>query len=295
MSTIEIDISAVEIGTRARTDTDVSDLVKSISDVGLIHPIVVDEQNRLICGYRRLQAVKQLGWNSIPITVSANSAETLQALKMERDENDQRKPFAPSEAVAMAKMIEDQVKREARDRQREAGGDRKSANSKIASGQLTGSDQPEPKTKSEQNRAAYESRSVIADAVGFTEATLRRAKTAVANGIPEVIEAMDQGKISTHKASKIAMLPEQEQLAALAEKKPMPKKAESAEKKKPDRIKGSEDAFNQPDSPFSAKTIRVRVVHMLDGLRLTDPNAREQLLIIKDRIEEMLNTLEQAA
>jgi len=281
MSFIKAEISSVIIGDRVRKQVEVSDLVSSIKDVGLIHPIVIDEQNRLICGFRRLQAAKELGWSEIPVTVSACSADTLQALKMERDENDNREPFTPSESVAMAKLIEDQVKREAKERQLRT----KENREKSCSGEISGT-----KNRTEQNRAESESRRIIADAVGMSDFTLRQAKSVLKNGNDEVIEAMDQGKISINKAFHIAKLPADEQSDALAGKKQPAQK-----KEKPKKLKVSEDHFNQPDSPFSAQTIRFRIIHALNGFRLTDPNAREQLLIIKTRIDEMLNQLENAS
>jgi ParB family chromosome partitioning protein len=44
-------------------------LVHSIADVGLLHPIVIDSKNRLLAGYRRLEAYKKLGLTKIEATV----------------------------------------------------------------------------------------------------------------------------------------------------------------------------------------------------------------------------------
>ena len=49
--------------------------------------------------------------------------DTLDALLMESDENELRKPFTPSEAIAMKKMIEGKFKAEAKARQSANGGD----------------------------------------------------------------------------------------------------------------------------------------------------------------------------
>ena len=44
-------------------------LAASIGDVGLLHPIVVDEAGTLIVGGDRLEACKLLGWKEVPVTV----------------------------------------------------------------------------------------------------------------------------------------------------------------------------------------------------------------------------------
>jgi ParB family chromosome partitioning protein len=52
-----------------RKNTDVSALKKSIESVGLIHPVTINHNNELLAGARRVQAVKELGWDEIPVQV----------------------------------------------------------------------------------------------------------------------------------------------------------------------------------------------------------------------------------
>jgi ParB family chromosome partitioning protein len=59
-------ISSIAVGTRHRRDMgDVDGLARSIADVGLLHPIVVTPDGKLIAGERRLAACRQLGWADI--------------------------------------------------------------------------------------------------------------------------------------------------------------------------------------------------------------------------------------
>lgn len=44
-------------------------LVKSINRIGLIYPIIVDKEHRIIDGHRRLAAVMELGWEAIPAII----------------------------------------------------------------------------------------------------------------------------------------------------------------------------------------------------------------------------------
>ncbi len=71
---------------------DLTDLKKSIAEIGLIHPIVIDSTGKLIAGARRLQACTELGIEPIYRTVDFNDP-----VKAEIDENTVRKDFLPSE------------------------------------------------------------------------------------------------------------------------------------------------------------------------------------------------------
>jgi len=95
----------IKIGERFRKDLGDLDVLKqSIKDIGLLHPVVVDEGGNLIAGGRRCEAWKQLdrNLNDIPVNV----VNIPDALRGEHDENAVRKNFTPSEAVAVWKAME---------------------------------------------------------------------------------------------------------------------------------------------------------------------------------------------
>lgn len=108
---IRVPIDDIVVGRRYRRDLgDIDALAASIKAVGLLHPPVVvpDRQAyRLVAGERRLAALRQLGWAEVPVNVSNDITDTKGLLSAERDENTCRKDFAPSEAVALAKRIEE--------------------------------------------------------------------------------------------------------------------------------------------------------------------------------------------
>jgi ParB family transcriptional regulator, chromosome partitioning protein len=55
---------------RIRKDLgDIASLAESIKELGLLQPIVVFADGRLIVGERRLRAVRLLGWKEIPVTI----------------------------------------------------------------------------------------------------------------------------------------------------------------------------------------------------------------------------------
>jgi ParB family chromosome partitioning protein len=77
---------------------DLRSLAESMTEVGLLHPIVVTEGLRLIAGCRRLAAARLLGWLEVPVTVIASITEADVILRAEDDENLCRKDFTPTEA-----------------------------------------------------------------------------------------------------------------------------------------------------------------------------------------------------
>ena len=63
-------IDEIRVGRRHRRDLgDIGQLAASIADVGLLHPITVDQNGTLLAGARRFAACKQLGWTHVPINV----------------------------------------------------------------------------------------------------------------------------------------------------------------------------------------------------------------------------------
>jgi hypothetical protein len=67
----EILIQEIDIGDRIRKDVgDVSDLAISIKNNGLIHPISVTKNGKLVAGRRRIETFKKLGLEEIPFTIT---------------------------------------------------------------------------------------------------------------------------------------------------------------------------------------------------------------------------------
>jgi len=71
-----------------------------------VHPVVVRQDGTLIAGERRIEAFKKLVRTDIPVTI----VDLDDIVRGEYAENTQRKPFTPSEMVA----IEPQLKAEAK-------------------------------------------------------------------------------------------------------------------------------------------------------------------------------------
>ena len=93
----------------------------------------------------------------------------------------------------------------------------------------TGGSEPRPVIKRSQAEKG-KSRDKAGEAVGVSGATIDRAHRVIKKGTPELVEAVDTGKVSVNAASKIAKLPKDEQPDALkahleSPRKPPEKKA----------------------------------------------------------------------
>ncbi len=174
-----IPIDSVRVENRYRKNLgNLLPLMDSIRVLGLLHPIVVNKDYLLIAGERRFEACRRLGWKEIPATVVALDEE----LRAQHDENVFREPFLPSEAVAIARALEQDEKAKARERMREGG--RLSRRGKITGAQFA----PLIHGKTRDRLAAY---------VGMSHTSLQRAEEIVAAAEEEpekfgdLVEEMD--------------------------------------------------------------------------------------------------------
>lgn len=159
MANIEID--KIIIKNRFRKDFgDLSDLKKSINEVGLMHPIVVNEDNELVAGERRLRAIKELGWKDSPIT----RINLKEVIKGEYDENNVRKEFTISEKVAIWEAME----------------------------KLQGNQYTKVAPSDSDGGKPIEPRQRASKALGIGTDTLSKAKQIIDSGEIELIEEMDK-------------------------------------------------------------------------------------------------------
>lgn len=54
---------------RQYNDSKANELAKSIEEIGLLHPVVINSDNTLIAGLHRLKACEMLGWEEIPCSL----------------------------------------------------------------------------------------------------------------------------------------------------------------------------------------------------------------------------------
>lgn len=92
-----VPLSEIRVGKRLREDYgDIDALAKSIETLGLFHPLVVDEENRLLAGHRRLKALRLLKRDVAPVRRLSDLSRDERKL-VELEENLRRKDLTPFE------------------------------------------------------------------------------------------------------------------------------------------------------------------------------------------------------
>jgi ParB-like chromosome segregation protein Spo0J len=86
-TTTRLPVNGIDVGHfhRLVSEAQVADLMDSITRLGLLQPPVVSTAHRLVAGRHRLEAVKRLGWATVPVVVVELS--DLQARLASVDEN----------------------------------------------------------------------------------------------------------------------------------------------------------------------------------------------------------------
>ena len=106
---LNLSIGLIDATGRAREDLgDLENLAKSIKEKGIIQPLVIDTNYRLLAGGRRFQAAQEAGLSIVPVSV--RKADELDALEIELLENIERKDFTWVERARLEKRIYDHRK-----------------------------------------------------------------------------------------------------------------------------------------------------------------------------------------
>lgn len=200
---MKIRISEIRIEDRTRREHgDLQSLADSINLNGLLQPIGITgspssdhEYYTLVFGERRLRACRDiLGWDFI----EAVYVEPASPVEGEYAENVHRKDFSPSEKVEIANRIKDGIL-----------GNRQGKRTDI---------EPPQKIGEVEVNHGDESGDVAARIAGLgNKETYRQAKKVIANGIPELVEAMDSGIVSISNAAIISRLPKEKQAEVMAQ------------------------------------------------------------------------------
>ncbi len=82
---VRVPIAEIVVGERKRSLGDVTPLAESIAELGLLQPIVITEDRRLVAGMHRLEACRKLGWQEIDARIV--QADDMRAELAEIDEN----------------------------------------------------------------------------------------------------------------------------------------------------------------------------------------------------------------
>lgn len=165
---------------------DLKSLMEGIEDGGLLQPIVINLKNELIAGDRRLEAYIALGRTEIEAVVK----DVKDPLAAQAMENAHRKAWTISEAVEIGMKMEQGLKGR-------HGGNRKAQDQETNSGLL--------------NKTG-KTNELVAKKLGISQENYRKAKKVIEQGIPELIEAVDNDRVSLNLAHEIVANPQDKQL-----------------------------------------------------------------------------------
>lgn len=117
---LERRVDSIKVGARHRSDPerDLAPLMRSIDRLGLLQPVTITPEGVLVCGHRRLEAVKQLGWTTLRVWVRSGISDDLTRLLAEQDENAMHRPLSPLDAAALYRELKALLAEDAARRQR---------------------------------------------------------------------------------------------------------------------------------------------------------------------------------
>lgn len=103
---MKVRVSEIHVKDRIRQSAgEISELAESIKKYGLLQPILIDVNNNLIAGYRRLLAVKSLGWEYIEVKV-IDVKNPKERILLEMEENKFREDFTKEEWERSTEFLE---------------------------------------------------------------------------------------------------------------------------------------------------------------------------------------------
>lgn len=104
MQTIPLTQIKISPDRQRKNFVDIDKLAKSLARFGLLHPVVLDADNTLIAGERRLRAAQSLGWTNIPFN-RRDQLTDIEKQELELEENVNRQDLSWQERVCAVARI----------------------------------------------------------------------------------------------------------------------------------------------------------------------------------------------
>ncbi|WP_125777992.1 ParB N-terminal domain-containing protein [Antribacter gilvus] len=115
---LSVAVDSIIVGVRHRKDVgDLDALAASIAKLGMLQPITITPARVLVCGWRRLEAVKRLGWDEVRVWVRSGLSDEAGRLLAEHDENALRQAYTRTEQATLYRELKEVLAGEARRRQ----------------------------------------------------------------------------------------------------------------------------------------------------------------------------------
>jgi ParB family transcriptional regulator, chromosome partitioning protein len=99
-------IDEISIGKRIRKDLgNLDPLMESLRLHGLMNPVLINYDNELIAGHRRLESARKLGWQSIEVRI-VDASDEIVMMELEIEENLHRRNLAADELADAYNRLE---------------------------------------------------------------------------------------------------------------------------------------------------------------------------------------------
>ena len=191
-------IAAIKLDSEyLRTGTDVSALKKSIESVGLIHPVTINQDDELLAGARRLEAVRELGWTEVPVHVVDREALVQELISI--DENLVRTPLNALElekSLNRGREIYEQLHPDAN-------------KVDISTEELSKEEKLERRMQEEQDEDSFAA--VTAEKTGLSKSVIKGAIKRDALASPAVKRARGEGELNATQTNEIIKLDAEDQ------------------------------------------------------------------------------------
>lgn len=197
----ELPITDIIVGDRARKDMgNINELSRDISKNGQIYPILITENNELIDGGRRLEALSVLGNDTVICNIARLVEGEDNVLQLELSSNDARKGFTTMEKLALMEKLK-----------LPRGGDVRSKKQKLKKN-LISKPSVDGFEKKDKKQKSHKDRKRKAEAIGFSSVSeYERTKSVIERGIEALIESVESGKMSLSTGDRISRLPKDKQ------------------------------------------------------------------------------------
>lgn len=200
---MKIKLSEIEIGPRIRGAVGpVDDLIEAIERAGgIIQPIILDQNNKLLNGRRRLEAATKLGYEEIEY-ITRHVEDDDERLMLEWQENEGRKDLSPSKRLELAKKFNIELKEKAKKRKEKAQFKKEKPKKPVTSVDTVPDRGPEPEP--DDPNKGRDTRDIVAEKAGFKSGKqYERAKEIFEKGDDELKAKVDAGEVSITAAHKI--------------------------------------------------------------------------------------------
>ena len=189
-----IPLSAIQVNSAyLRVDTDVSTLIESIKQIGLIHPLTINQANELIAGGRRYSALRALEVSEVPIHRISQENPLEQEL-ISIDENLIRQPLSKIElesCLSRGREIFELLNPEA-------------PKMEIEARELSPAEKKAEKQLEEQDRTSFAA--VTAEKTGLSKAAIKTAIKREDLSADSVKAARSEGSLNASQANELIRL-----------------------------------------------------------------------------------------